>query len=389
MLSDVAIRNAKPRDADYKLTDSRGLYLLVRSNGSRLWRWNYRFQGRQKTMALGSYPDVGLSTAREKHQAARAELANGLDPMRERHRSVAVDNSFEAVARRWLEARKASWSDKYYHEVVRRLEDNAFANLGRLPINSIEPPELLRHIRDIEKRGVVYTAKRVKNHCGEIFRFAIAEGLCSRDPSADIRGALQSAPPVQHHSAIPEAELPNFLQKLYSYDLDEDTRDALMFTLLTASRTSEVRFAHSAEFEAIDGPEPIWRISAARMKMNRTHLVPLSRQALELVERRLSKNPNGFLFARPTRTGTLSENTMLYGLYRLGYHSRATVHGLRGTFSTIAHEHDWDSDWIEMSLAHVDENKVRSSYNAAKYLKQRRQLLQWWADFLDVKRLVG
>lgn len=389
MLSDVAARNAKPRSTDYKLTDSRGLYLLVRKNGTKLWRWNYRFEGRQKTMALGAYPDITLAVARDKHQAGRADLLNGLDPMRERHRAPVADNSFEAVARRWLAARQAGWSDKYYGEVVRRLEDYAFARFGNLPIDAIEPPELLRHIRAIESRGIVYTAKRVKNHCGEIFRFGIAEGVCMRDPSADIRDALQSAPPVQHFSALPESDLPEFLQRLYSYNLDEDTRDALLLTLFTAGRTTEIRFADASEFEDLEGTEPVWRLAPARMKMNRTHLVPLSRQAMEVVLRRLQINPKGLLFTRPTRAGTISENTMLYALYRLGYHSRATVHGLRGSFSTIAHEHDWESDWIEMSLAHVDENKVRSSYNAAKYLKQRRQLLQWWADFLDMKRLIG
>lgn len=387
MLTDLALRRTTPRAKDYKLADSKGLYLLVRANGARLWRYDYRFEGKRKTMALGAYPEVGLQTARDKHHNARTEVSGGVDPMQERKRSAVLPNSFEDVGRRWLAARKARWSQKYYDEVISRLEVNAFPRFGKMPINAIEPPELLRHIRAIEDRGVVYTAKRIKNHAGEIFRFGIAEGLCVRDPSADIRGALQSSPPVQHRPSVTEQQLPEFLRALDNYGFEQDTYDAMLLTLLTACRTTETRFAVADEFEGLDGDEPIWRISPERMKMSRAHLIPLSRQAAEVVKRRLLIHPEGLLFARRTVSGSISENTMLYAMYRLGFHGRATVHGLRGTFSTIAHENNWESDWIEMALAHVDDNKVKSAYNAAKYLKQRRQLLQWWADYLDAKRV--
>lgn len=386
MLTDIALRNAGKRAKDYKLSDSKGLYVLVKKNGARLWRYDYRFHNRRKTMTLGSYPEVTLVVAREKHQAARDELASGTDPMIKRKRASVSAKSFEEVGRRWLAARKDGWSDKYYNEVVNRLEANAFPKFGNLPIDRIEPPELLRYIREIEDRGVVYTAKRIKNHAGEIFRFGIAEGLCERDPSADIRGALKSAPPVQHLASVTEKQLPEFLRALDAYDFEADTYDAMLLTLLTACRTTETRFADAEEFENIDGDEPLWRIPPERMKMSRPHLIPLSRQAVAVVKRRLEKHPQGLLFARNTVSKTISENTMLFAMYRLGFHGRATVHGLRGTFSTIAHEHEWDSDWVEMALAHVEDNKVKAAYNAAKYVKQRRTLLQWWADFLDERR---
>lgn len=389
MLSDTSVRKAAPREKPYKLSDSRGLYLLINPKGSKLWRFDYRFDGKRKTMSLGAYPDVSLASARARHQEARTHIANGSDPMAARQSVPAAEHTFEEVGRRWLEAQRHSWADRYYQLSTKRLEAEIFPTMGQRPIGEIEPPELLSHIRGIEARGAIETARRISNYCGGIFRFGIAEGVCKRDPSADIRDALKAKKPVKHRNAITEKELPNFLQKLDAYDLEGDTYDALLLVLLTAGRTEEIRFAHASEFEGLDTDSPLWRISPQRMKMQREHLVPLSRQAVDIVKRRITLNPNGLLFARNTKSGSFSENTMLYALYRLGYHSRATVHGLRSTFSTIAHEREWNTDWIELCLAHVDNNGVRASYNSAKYLRQRRDLLQWWADFIDTQRETG
>ena len=386
MLTDIAVRKASARPKPYKIADSRGLYLLVTASGSKLWRYDYRFDNKRKTLALGKYPDITLAVAREKHQIARTKIVNGDDPMVERKQERIAGETFEAVGRRWLESQRLSWAPRYYDLSVKRLETDIFPQMGDRPIGDIEPPEVLKHIRRIESRGVVETARRISNYCGSIFRFGIAEGVCTRDPSADIRDALKKKKPVKHRSAVAEKDLPAFLRSLDTYDLEEDTRDALMLVLLTVVRTQEVRFATGDEFEDLDGDEPLWRISPARMKMKRPHLVPLSRQAAELVKRRIATHPTGYLFAKDTVSDTLSENTMLYALYRMGYHSRATVHGLRGTFSTIANEREWNSDWIEMALAHDENDDVRGAYNAAKYLKQRRTMLQWWADFLDEQR---
>lgn len=388
-LTDIAVRKAVAREKPRKMSDSHGLYMLITTSGSKLWRYDYRYNGKRKTIALGVYPDISLATARERHQLARTELANGNDPMAARQSDKVAEQTFEEVGRRWLEAQRPSWADRYYQLSKKRLETDVFPTLGQRPIAEIEPPELLEHIRSIERRGAIETARRISNYCGGIFRFGIAEGVCKRDPSADIRDALKAKKPVKHRHAITENELPRFLHKLDAYELENDTYDAILLVLLTAGRTEEVRFSHASEFEGLDTDNPIWRISAARMKMQREHLVPLSRQAVDVVKRRIAINPGGLLFARKTKSGSFSENTMLYALYRLGYHSRATIHGLRSTFSTIAHEREWNTDWIELCLAHVDGNGVRATYNSAKYLRQRRDLLQWWADFIDAQRAAG
>lgn len=387
MLTDIAVRKAATKDKPYKLSDSRGLYLVINPNGSKLWRFDYKFEAKRKTASFGKYPEVGLAEARNKHQDFRKMVGGGVDPLLVKKQERAAVPTFAEVGRRWLAKQRKSWVPKYYGRIEKRLEDDIFTTpLGLMVITDIEPPELLKYIRRIENRGALETARRISNHCGAIFRFGIAEGICQRDPSADIRDAFEARPAVRHQPSIAEKELPEFLSRMNSSDLEDDTHDALLMVLLTIGRTDEIRFADADEFEDLDEAEPMWRIPPARMKMSRPHLVPLSRQAVEVVKRRLAKNPRGLLFARDTVSKTISENTMLYALYRMGYHSRATVHGLRGTFSTIAHENEWESDWIEMCLAHDQDNKVKAAYNSAKYLKQRRTLLQWWADYLDQRR---
>lgn len=384
MLTDVAIKKAKSGDRDYKLGDSGGLYLLVTKGGGKLWRFDYRFEHKRKTLALGKYPDLSLLDARERHTAARKLLANGEDPQAKKVVEKRKGVTFETLGRRWLNNKQRAWVPEYYNRIVSRFEDDIFPRIGSLVASEIEPPVLLKHIRAIEARGAIETARRLNGQCGEIFRFGIAEGVCVRDPSADIRDALAPSPRVKHVQSLSERELPAFLRRLRAdTELDTDTKDAMWLTILTAARTDEIRFADVAEFEDLDGDEPLWRVPAERMKKARPHLVPLTHQAAGIVQRRLQIRTKGLLFAHTTRSGTLSENTMLFGLYRLGYKGKATMHGFRSTFSTIANENNWNGDWIEMALAHAPGNKMRSTYNAAKYLPQRRELLQWWADFLD------
>lgn len=384
MLTDTAIRKAKPDDRHYKLNDSGGLYLLVTNAGGKLWRFDYRFDEKRKTLALGKYPDTSLLDARERHNAARKQLANNKDPQAQKVAKKREGTNFEKLGRRWLANKKPSWVPKYYSRILKRFDDDIFPRIGNLVASQIEPPVLLKHIRAIEARGAIETARRLNGQCGEIFRFGIAEGICSRDPSADIRDALVSANAVKHVKSLSVTDLPRFLQQLKANnELDHDTNDAMWLTILTIARTNEIRFADVSEFEGLDGDEPLWRVPPERMKKSRPHLVPLSRQAAEIVKRRLAYKSEGLLFAHSTRSGTISENTMLFGLYRLGYKGKATMHGFRSTFSTIANESNWNSDWIELALAHAPGNKIRSTYNGAKYLTQRRELLQWWADFLD------
>lgn len=383
-LTVLGVKNAKSKAKSYKLADEKGLYLLVTPSGSKLWRFDYRYDGKRKTLSFGKWDAVGLTQARERRDSARMLLSEDSDPS-VAHGRVVATNCFETVARDWHASARVAWTPRYAKLVLGRLEADTFPHIGRDDIDLMEPPRLLEVIRKIEARGAIEMAKRVKNHCSEIFQYGIAEGKCRRDPAADIRRALMKARPKQHRAALPPSEFPIFLVSLKNYDGDEITKLALRFTLLTMVRTQETRFARWPEFEQMDGGEPLWRLSPDRMKMSREHLVPLSRQAVQVL-RRLKElsSDSPYLFPANTQHGVISENTMLYALYRMGYHSRQTTHGLRRCASTILNETGhFEPDWIETQLAHVDQNKVRGAYNAALYLKHRRGMLQWWADFVD------
>lgn len=406
-LTDLTIRKAKPREKAYRISDERGLYLLVQPDGARWWRLDFTFERKRRTMSLGVYPDVELGDARTERERVRKLIAARIDPVEERRTGAGEQNAtFKAVALQWFAANRSEWGDRTYAIKKRRFEQHVFPEIGDKDIRTLEPTDMLKLVRKIEECGAVELPWRVNSDCGRIFRFAIAAGWQTRDATADIKGAMKKQPTVRHHTFIRPADMGSFLVKLHDDTLeDQDTRDALSLTILTVARTVEIRFASGSEFEQMDTASPQWRVPSARMKAEREHIVPLSKQAASIVRRRLSSIPSDqkFLFPRRTRSGTISENTMLYALYRFGYHSRATVHGFRSTFSTLANEATkvvngeeirmWEPDWIERALAHVEENKVRGAYNAAEYLPQRRRLLQWWADWLDqqleLARIIG
>jgi integrase len=263
------------------------------------------------------------------------------------------------------------------------LDADLLPKLGDKPIAEIQPIEVLDVIRSIEKRDAVEMARRVLQMASAIFRFGVATSRCARDPMADLRGALKAREPVKRRSALRAAELPEFLCKLEAYDGDEMTKLALKLVLLTFVRTSEVRFAEWSEFENLDGAEPMWRIPSERMKMRRPHLVPLAPQVAQVLrDLRKLNGKSRYLFPAATRSNVISENTMIYALYRMGFHGRATVHGFRSTASTILNQHQFNRDWIEIQLAHSDES-VRAVYNAAEWLPRRREMMNWWADYLD------
>ncbi|MGA7674936.1 MAG: integrase arm-type DNA-binding domain-containing protein [Rhizomicrobium sp.] len=385
-LTALGVKNAKPHDKPYKLSDEKGLYLLVTPSGSKLWRFDYRFADKRKTLAFGKWDDVELVRARERRDTARKSLAAGRDPaIGDVQEEAVVKHSFETVARDWHAAAKTAWTPRYAKLVLGRLEADIFPHLGSDDIDAIEPPRLLEVIRKIEARDALEMAKRVKNHCSEIFQYGIAEGKSRRDPAAEIHRALKKPRPKKHMSAVPPSEFPTLVARMHAYDGDELTKLALVFTLITMVRTQETRFASIDEFENLDGQEPLWRLSPERMKMSREHLVPLPHQAVTIIKRLREKSSDSrYLFPGSTNTGVISENTMLYGLYRMGYHSRQTTHGLRRCASTILNESGkFEPDWIETQLAHADDDKVRGAYNAAIYLPHRRRMLQWWADFVE------
>lgn len=393
-LTDTAIRALRPSDKAYKRADGQGLNLLVNPNGSKLWRLAYRFGGKQKVLAGGSYPATTLAEARAWRDQAKANLASGIDPGEERRKAkreaaLAATHHFESVARDWHANRKGKWSERYAWITLRRIEADIFPDLGRRPIGEIEPADILAVIRKVERRGSVDMARRLNNHIGEIFRYAVALGIAARDPSRDILAALKDRPPVKHRAKLSAAELPGFFVKFGEEPFEPLTRIALLFTIYTLVRTNETRFARWSEFEGLDGPEPLWRIPAARMKMRSEHLVPVAPAVGALLSELRDLGLPGPLLFPGSRRGVISENTMLYALYRLGYHGKATVHGFRGTGSTILNETGlFESDWIERQLAHDERDQVRAAYNAAQYLPQRRRMMEWWADYLDRQQRV-
>ncbi|MBB3772002.1 integrase [Angulomicrobium tetraedrale] len=388
MLTDAACRSAKIAEKPLKLADSGGLYLFVATTGTKSWRCDYRLHGKRRTASFGTYPLVSLAEARKGRDELKRQLLADQDPAEARRKAKhdAVErgkNTFEPIAREWFAAKLAGWVPSYSDRLMSRLEADIFPPLGRRPIAGIEPPEILDVIRKVEKRGAVELAKREMQVVGQIFRYAIATGRAKRDPTQDLRGALQSPGRQKHHRALPLKELPEFRKKLIAYDGDQMTRHALELMLLTFVRTTELRAAEWSEFEDLKGPEPLWRIPAPRMKMRFEHLVPLAPRAVEVIGalRQLAgRSPH--VFPSPGKEGFMSNNTMLFAMYRMGYHGRATVHGFRGMASTWLNEAGYPADWIERQLAHDERNEVRGAYNSAQYLSGRREMLAAWANFV-------
>ncbi|MCS3902789.1 integrase [Methylohalomonas lacus] len=385
-LTDKAVRGAGPLDSSYKLSDGGGLYLLVHANGSKYWRLKYRFHGKEKTLALGVYPDVSLATAREGREEAKKLLKNGQDPsqLKKQARRTQHENSkntLEAVARQWLDVQRGQWTEGHLERVRESLEKDIFPDLGERPLTDITPPELLMALRKIEKRGALETAQRVMQRTSAIFRYGIASGLCTQNPASELRGTIKTKK-ATNMPAMSAADLPDFLRKLDAYEGRPETKYGLQLIVLTFVRPGELRAAEWSEFNLKDAE---WRIPAERTKMKTEHIVPLSVQAMEVIE---AMEPltgrKRFVFPNQSRPKLpMSENTLTYALYRMGYHSRATAHGFRATASTILNEQGWPPDVIERQLAHAERNKVRAAYNRAQYLAERRKMMQAWADYLD------
>jgi integrase len=387
-LSDITARSAKAKPAPYKLSDGGGLHLLVTPAGGRLWRLAYRYGGKQKTLALGTYPLVSLAEARTARDGAKRHLLEGRDPSVAKQIRGDVNApreraTFEAVAKAWFKAREKRWVPAFAKRIWSRVEGDLIVAFGQTPIDEVDHSDVLSALKRIERRGSIEMAHRVKSYARDIFRFARAAKLISGDPTQDLEYLLSSRPPTKGRAALEQRDLPEFLEKLRSYDGDERTRLALTLTLLTFVRTQEVRFARWTEFDDLQGPEPLWRVPRGNMKMRVRHLVPLSSQAAYVIGRLRQHSDSGeYLLGAQTISGVISQNTMIYALYRLGYHSRATVHGIRSTASTILNEQGFNRDWIERQLAHNERDQVRAAYNAAEWMPERRRMMQWWADYL-------
>lgn len=392
-LTDPAVKNAAPKEKQYTLYDSEGLFLLVMPNGSKLWRWKYRVGGVERRTSLGVYPKVSLRAARLERDRLQAELKRGVDPAVEKQALKAVERAtgetFQLIAEEWHTKYRHTWADNTAKTVIERLQKDIFPYIGARPIREITPPELLAVVRRIESRGAVETARRDLQKCGEIFRYALATGRAERDIAADLRGAI--APPKKRHFAsIHEPkEIGELLRAIDGYRGSLVTRCALQLAPLTFVRPGELRHT---EWNEIDFENSELRIPAARMKMKEKHIVPLSRQALEVLKELHPLTGGGNYVFPGARSASrpMSENAVLAALRRMGYEKgEMTGHGFRSMASTILHEQGWLSDVVERQLAHGDRNKVRASYNFAQHLDKRREMMQAWANYLDTLREGG
>ena len=386
-LTEVAIRAARAAQRPYKVSDEKGLYLLVKPNGARLWRYKYRHAGIEKLLAIGRYPDVSLREARDRRDDARKLVANHVDPsLRKRIEREGRGNTFAAVGEEWLETKRVSLSASTWQRDRDQLVKIVGPYLGKRPIAEIEAPELLAVLKRLEKKGLHDTAHRVRAVCGRVFRYAIATGRASRDISGDLKGAL-AAKGTQSYAAITDpAKVGQLMRAIEDYDGQATTHAALKLAPYVFVRPGELRAAEWSEFD-LDRSE--WRIPAERMKMREAHIVPLARQALEILREVHKRTGEGrFVFpAIGKRERPLSENTLNAALRRLGYaKDEMTAHGFRTIASTLLKEQGWHPGLIELQLAHKERNKVRAAYNRAQRLEERRKMMRAWADYVDELR---
>lgn len=382
-LTDATIRGATGAAKPFKLYDADGLYLLVSPAGSKLWRFKYRLDGVEKLISLGAYPEVSLEKARKLRVKARESVAAGDCPSRERQEEKAkLANTFEAVAEEHLEQRAKVLGEATLRKTRWFLETFLLPDLRARPIDSIDAPEMLRVLKKVEARGLTDSVSRVKTLAGRIFRFGIATGRCSRDPTQDLKGAITVEPP-EHHAALTDPkDVGALLRAIDVYRGRPPTAYALRLLPLLFLRSSELRGATWAE---IDLEGATWRVPAGRMKMDEAHIVPLARQAVDLF-RELHKQTGGSVLVFPSlRPGKpLSDSTLNVALLQLGYErTQQTPHGFRTIASTLLNELGVAPDLIELQLAHKERNSVRAAYNRAQRLEERRAMMQLWADHLD------
>lgn len=377
---------SKAKDKAYKLSDGGGLYLLVNTNGSRYWRLKYRIAGKEKLLALGVYPDVSLADARAKRDEAKRTLAAGGDPgevkqAEKQAKILAVSNSFEALAIEWHEHKRPNWSQGYANDILEYLQKDVFPFIGKRAIAEIKAAEMLLVLRKMEQRGVLDKLKKTRQACRQIFTYAIITGRAEHNPVTDLAGALK-APKQKHFPHLLTEQIGEFLRALSEYTGSKVTQNATRLLMLTGTRTIELRAAEWAEFDLEKG---IWQIPAERMKMRRPHVVPLPIQAKSLLEEIHQLTGRGrYVFPGRNDAGkTMSEASINQVIKRIGYDGKATGHGFRHTMSTILHEQGYNTAWIETQLAHADKNSIRGTYNHAQYLDGRREMLQWYADYMD------
>ena len=395
-----AIKKANSIAKTIKISDGGGMYLQIHPNGSQYWRMNCRINGKQITLSFGIWPDVSLTQARMMQEESKGKIGKGINPIEEKREQSRLQseemlekeskediqkNTFKKVSLDWHKRQSFHWTEKHASDVLNSLKLHVYSDLGKKPISTITKQDVIANLRKLEAEGMHETCYRVRQRLEAIFDYAEIEDHCIGNPSKGLQKIFIKPQPKSHHS-LPISELPEFLRKIETDKVTSpSTVLAMKFMILTFVRSSELRLANWDEFD-IESKEPLWIIPAERMKMKKTHHVPLSRQAVEiLVNMQKYFDPEGYVFPQVrTPEKPMSENTLLYFSNRLGYAGRNTIHGFRTVASTVLNESSkWSPDVIELQLAHQESNKVRKAYNRAEHLDERRKMMEWWSDYID------
>ena len=389
-LTDLAARNAKPKEKQYKLSDAEGMYLLVKPNGSKLWRWKYRIAGKEYHFAIGEYPSISLLEARKARDDARSLVKQGVHPSHQRKTERLAThaehaNTFEAIAKEWIAQKKPRWTPYYLLQVERFMAANVYPKIGSFPIRQVTSAHLLDILRTVESRGAASVAVNLRQWCGAVFRYAISTLRAETDLAHALKGAIHK-PPTRHSKPLNSAELKRLIGSIDEKGGWVTTKIAVRLMMLTFLRTTELR---AAEWREIDLENALWRVPAERMKMKDEHLVPLSKQSVGLL-RQLHEltGSQGYLFPNTRRPkACMTGTTINRALERMGFAGKEGIgfsgHGFRSTASTMLNEAGYRADVIERQLAHAERNRVRASYNRAEYLPERIAMMQAWADMVD------
>jgi len=382
MLTVKQIEAAKPKDKPYRLLDANGLYLYVPVSGKKVWQLRYKLGGKEKVMTVGKYPFVSLQEARDKAFLARKEVSEGIDPIKDKKGDVSF-NTFESIYREWFAHKRSVWSEQYGDEIERMFEGDILPLIGHMRPEEIEPMVMLKVIRLFEGRGAMERANKARRRCGEVFRYAIVTGRAKYNPAPDLADAMKGYR-KKNFPFLPADQIPAFNKALSGFPGSPVSKAATMVLQYTALRTKELR---SMLWANVDFEARLITIDESVMKGRRQHVVPMSDQVIAILK---SLKPitgmSQYVFAgRNSKDKSISENTVLGVIRYIGYDGLASGHGFRHQFSTILHDHNWPSEAIERQLAHTDRNNIRGIYNHAQYLDKRREMMQWWADWLDGK----
>lgn len=383
MLTIKQIDAAKPKDKPYRLLDSNGLYLYVPVTGKKVWQLRYKLDGKEKVLTVGKYPLMSLQEARDKVWLAKKDVSLGVDPVKAKKLSV-KDNSFGSIYQEWYEHKKQVWSEVYSTELSRMFQDDILPLIGGMEINEIEPMQILEVIRRFEDRGAMERANKARRRCGEVFRYAIVTGRAKYNPAPDLADAMKGYR-KKNYPFLTADQIPAFNKALAGFSGSIVSRIATQVLQYTVLRTKELR---SMQWSNVDFETRTITIAEEVMKGRRPHLVPMSDQVVSLLEmlRPVTQPISSFVFAgRNDKTKPISENAVLLVIRQIGYEGMASGHGFRHQFSTIMNEHEWPADAIEKQLAHANSGSIRGIYNHAQYMDKRREMMQWWADWLDEK----